>query len=242
MIRSLLTTLLSPLLVVLDPARAQRRADARWNAAAPDRDHRIDGQARPAAVSDPDDIPLRDPPPSLRERVASAMVGAGVSVVRPKKGDVLVVRSDLPLEGLTSFVERMWRDHGVLMVILPTDCRVHAEPAAKPREDLGYRETKNTAVDAGVLAPTPRPSRFNRLHEQWTAAVGTPGYHKPWWGAAEAALLARGADYYNAPAAPGEDIAGVGSAPRLPLDHPDVGPGNDGETGKQVCGAEKASG
>lgn len=170
----------------------------------PDRSGRVNGRTVPLEASEPNDIPLGDRLRSLPEMASALLSGAAIEVLRPEKGDVIIVRSGyLTTESgadKAAYLAAFLAKQGVLLVLLPEDCRVHVERKAKPAEDLGYRETKNVSVDAGVAPTQSRPPVYFLNERQ-------------------------------------ELPSGAMSGETLDSDE-DL----DGETGKQVCGAEKGSG
>lgn len=95
--------------------------------------------------------------PTVEQAVAATLSGLAVDVLRPRDGDVLVVRlpDDVPLfdDALVARLEvatrNLWRRR-IVVVVLPFGARVHSEPRRKASEDLGYRETRNVGVDAGA--------------------------------------------------------------------------------------------
>lgn len=75
--------------------------------------------------------------------------------IQPKADDVIVLRvpgDRIRREKLRSELMSLgsWPrlPGGALVLLLPADVVVSAEPKLKPAEDLGYGETKNQTVDA----------------------------------------------------------------------------------------------
>lgn len=83
---------------------------------------------------------------------------ATVRLLSPAPGDVLVVAVDGGLASergravAAAFREAGLRREGtpVVAVVVPAGSAASVEPRRKPREDLGYGETRNRAVDAGA--------------------------------------------------------------------------------------------
>lgn len=146
-IRASLSRRLSTLLRVLDGHLDQEPGDA-----APDAEHRVVGVSYPPElVPDERDPRLAEDAPTLREALAGVLAGGALTLLRPQRGDVVVVRTATPLlPGATAHLARTLWPRGVLVVQAPLETRVHLEPQAKPKEDLGYRETRNVEVDAGA--------------------------------------------------------------------------------------------
>jgi len=116
----------------------------------PDRGHRVSGTTYPSDRAPAGSVPLIGRAPSLREAVASLIVGASVRVVRPIEGDVLVVvgGDSLSEETRMGLVREARRRTGGVAVFLPNGCSVHAEPARLRSEDRGYREGRTYGADA----------------------------------------------------------------------------------------------
>jgi hypothetical protein len=128
----------------------------------PDAAGRVAGTTYPSDRAPAGSEPLRDRAPSLRERIAARLLPlaarAGVFMLRPQPGDVLVVRTPNrgPAMRESSALGDAWRKAGgSVVVVLPLDCRVHAEPARLATEDRGYRETQTYGKDRGVHVGVP---------------------------------------------------------------------------------------
>ena len=82
-------------------------------------------------------------------------VWAGLDPAWPRPDEVLVLRAPAPQVAAVRADLRalgLWPKlpSGALVLVLPTEVQVAVEPRLKPNEDLGYRETANQQVDAGV--------------------------------------------------------------------------------------------
>ena len=100
---------------------------------------------------------MKHPIQKLASLCLRLAAGGTLALLRPAAGDVLVIA--VP-GGLTSdkgrAVATAFRDAGlrrggtpVTALIIPTGSEAWIEAKRKPKEDLGYGETKNQAVDAG---------------------------------------------------------------------------------------------
>lgn len=128
----------------------------------PDANGRIDGTTYPSDRAPEGAEPLQDRRPTLRERIAARLLSArvrwSVAVLRPQAGDVLIVRTPHGASSdETRALGKAWRritGTGVV-VVLPTECSVHAEPPRIRTEDRGYRETRTAGNDRGVHVGVP---------------------------------------------------------------------------------------
>jgi hypothetical protein len=80
---------------------------------------------------------------------------AGVRLLKPRKGDVMVVRTNHPPHPAWIRDINRWLQacgHGVV-VFLPADCRVHFEPERLEQEDRGF--TSTAGDDKGVFLGVP---------------------------------------------------------------------------------------
>lgn len=117
----------------------------------PDSKRRVDGTSYPDDDRAPQESrPLGGRRRSFKEVAASLLCRAGVVLLRPEPGDVLVVVNGIGLPGEhIGRINQEARRAGLhSAVFLPPGVRVHTEPKRLASEDRGYRESKTYGEDA----------------------------------------------------------------------------------------------
>lgn len=141
---------------------------------------RVDGTTYPTDAAPDGSVSLGERPQRRRDRVRTwllrVLLDASVQLLRPTRDDVIVVRGPTPTSELRHGLNEALRNSGHLGVVLfmPDDVRVHAEPGKLKREDRGYRETKTYGADGKDQRDTDTSNRDARgVH------TGLPGFDRP---------------------------------------------------------------
>ncbi len=116
----------------------------------PDPDGRIEGTTYPIDRAPDGAQPAVGLQQRLIERFVSWALGVSIALLRPQPNDVIVVRTGerLPSALIREFniaLRKSGRSN--VMILLPIDALVHAEPTKLKGEDRGYRETKTYGTD-----------------------------------------------------------------------------------------------
>ena len=126
-----------------------------------DVDHRVGGTTYPAARAPLDAVPLTDPRAAFAARVVERLARFAFHRLRIGRGDVIVVRGDVPVPVRVGMIRAVHSGAAgdPVVVFLPLDCRVHIERSRLDTEDRGYRETavygKDKAPERGVFTGVP---------------------------------------------------------------------------------------
>jgi hypothetical protein len=116
----------------------------------PDPTHHVPGTTFPADRAPDGAVPLGERPPGLLDRVLDRLARVAISRLRVERGDVLVIRGEVPRPVKVALVRALHTGAAgdPVAVFLPRDCAVHVERARLEGEDRGYRETKSYGKDA----------------------------------------------------------------------------------------------
>jgi hypothetical protein len=121
----------------------------------PDSEGRMAGTSYPYDRAPQYSFPIGKRAPRLRELLSSLCMRAGVRLLKPHQGEVMIVRTDSPPHpGWIRDYNRHLQasGHGVV-VFLPVDCRVHFEAERLVQEDRGFKST--SGEDKGVHLGVP---------------------------------------------------------------------------------------